>query len=222
MENNFHNKKILVTAGPTYEPIDPVRFIGNYSSGKMGFAVAGELADRGANVLLVTGPSQLTLNLPEVEIFSVQTAEEMFSKCNELFPECSGAVLAAAVADFTPEKPHKEKIKKGDTPQLILKLKQTKDILAYLGEINQEHQFLVGFSMETDHAVENARKKVQHKKLDFIVMNNLLDQDSGFAKDTNKITIIDKIGKITPYQTKSKKDAAKDIINYLDNYLSQQ
>lgn len=210
-------KRILITAGPTYEKIDAVRFIGNYSSGKMGFALAEELYDRGAEVLLVAGPTHLTLHTPGISRTNVESACQMFDAATALFPSCDAAILSAAVADFRPDHAENVKIKKtSDQDDMTLHLVQNPDILATLGQIKQPHQRLVGFALETDHEVENAQKKLLKKNLDFIVLNSLQDAGAGFGHDTNKVTIIDRHGIITSGSLKSKQEVAKDISDRLE------
>lgn len=210
-------KKILVTAGPTYEPIDPVRFIGNHSSGKMGAALAEEMQKRGAEVTVVLGPSDITIN-PGVKVIKVRSAEEMFNACDKIFPSTDIAVMSAAVADYTPVKTAKEKIKKTENG-LAVELTQTKDILKHLGANKKEHQFLVGFALETNNEKENALKKLQSKNADMIVLNSLNDAGAGFGHDTNKITIFDRTGNIFPFETKTKKEVAVDIVNTIIQQL---
>jgi phosphopantothenoylcysteine decarboxylase / phosphopantothenate---cysteine ligase len=206
------NKTFLVTAGPTYEKIDPVRFIGNYSSGKMGFAIARELAENGAKVILVTGPVNVCLNHPSVEIISVESAEEMYNAALGHFPNCDGAVLCAAVADFTPSEVASQKVKRG-SETWHLELKPTRDIAAELGRQKRENQLLVGFALETTDEIENARKKLVKKNLDFIVLNSLNDQGAGFGVDTNKITILDRHNNLNNFGLKSKDRVAADIVD---------
>jgi phosphopantothenoylcysteine decarboxylase / phosphopantothenate---cysteine ligase len=206
------NKTFLVTAGPTYEKIDPVRFIGNYSSGKMGFAIARELAENGAKVILVTGPVNVCLNHPNVEIISVESAEEMYNAALGHFPNCDGAVLCAAVADFTPSEVASQKVKRG-SETWHLELKPTRDIAAELGRQKRENQLLVGFALETTDEIENARKKLVKKNLDFIVLNSLNDQGAGFGVDTNKITILDRHNNLNNFGLKSKDLVAADIVD---------
>lgn len=210
-------KKILVTAGPTYEPIDPVRFIGNHSSGKMGAALAEEMQKRGAEVTVVLGPSDITIN-PGVKVIKVRSAEEMFNACDKIFPSTDIAVMSAAVADYTPVKTAKEKIKKTENG-LAVELTKTKDILKHLGANKKEHQFLVGFALETNNEKENALKKLQSKNADMIVLNSLNDAGAGFGHDTNKITIFDRTGNIFPFETKTKKEVAVDIVNTIIQQL---
>jgi len=205
------NKTFLVSAGPTYEKIDPVRFIGNYSSGKMGYAIAERLADEGANVILVSGPVSVSTKKSGIEIISVETAEEMYNACVENFPECNGAVMTAAVADFTPANPLPEKNKRGKE-NWKLELKPTHDIAATMGKMKKSGQLLVGFALETINEKSNAQNKLQKKNLDFIVLNSLKDHGAGFGVDTNKITIIGKDNNQQAFELKSKKEAAADIV----------
>lgn len=210
-------KKILVTAGPTYEPIDPVRFIGNHSSGKMGAALAEEMQKRGAEVTVVLGPSDIAIN-PAVKVIKVRSAEEMFNACDKLFPNTDIAVMSAAVADYTPVKTATEKIKKTEN-DLVVELTKTKDILKHLGANKKEQQFLVGFALETNNEKENALKKLQTKNADLIVLNSLNDAGAGFGHDTNKITIFDRAGNVFPFETKTKKEVAVDIVNTIIQQL---
>jgi phosphopantothenoylcysteine decarboxylase / phosphopantothenate---cysteine ligase len=209
-------KKFLVTAGPTYEPIDPVRFIGNRSSGKMGFCIAESLATQGAEVLLISGPVSLKTKNPLIKRFNIETAEELYHLCIELFPSCNGAIMAAAVSDFTPEKTETRKIKKIREDELVIKLKKTADILEKLGKMKMKGQILVGFSLETDDEINHSIVKLATKNLDFIVLNSLNDKGAGFGTDTNKITIINKEKDIIVFPLKSKKEVAEDIVNYLN------
>ncbi len=207
---------ILITAGPTYEKIDPVRFIGNYSSGKMGLSLVDECLDRGMTVELVLGPVAIDESYnkrSKLHITKVESAEQMYNACMNIFPNMDAAILCAAVADFTPTIVSNHKIKRtGDN--LIIKLKPTKDIAASLGKIKQSNQKLVGFALETDKEEDNAQRKLEKKNLDFIVLNSLNDEGAGFRHDTNKITILNKnTKKIFPL--KKKRDCAKDIIDFL-------
>jgi len=204
-------KRAMVTAGPTYEQIDPVRFIGNHSSGKMGIAIAKELQNRGAEVTLIIGPA--TLEMPaQITITRVKTASEMFDACVAIYDSMDIAVMSAAVADYTPVYTEKEKIKK--TGEVItIELTKTKDILKHLGKIKKPHQLLVGFALETNNEEEYAKKKLIEKNADMIVLNSLNDKGAGFGYDTNKITIIDKEGMPHYFETKSKEAVAKDIVN---------
>jgi phosphopantothenoylcysteine decarboxylase/phosphopantothenate--cysteine ligase len=206
-------KKFLITAGPTYEAIDPVRFIGNHSSGKMGFAIAETAAQLGAEVVLISGPTALKLENDFVKIIRVTSAEEMYNATHEHFDKSDVAILSAAVADYRPSEIASEKIKKKDT-ELTLRLSKTKDILASLGEI-KKNQFLVGFALETENEEENAKLKLKKKNLDLIVLNSLRDKGAGFQTDTNKITLIGKDNKMLPFPVKPKKEVAKDILEYI-------
>lgn len=207
-------RRILITAGPTYERIDPVRFIGNYSSGKMGIALAKECARRGASVDFVSGPIQ---NYPEakgINVVKVESAHEMWDSASALFPTADAAILCAAVADFTPDTVADNKIKReGD--DLVLRLKPTQDIARGLGQMKQAHQRLVGFALETTDEMSNAKAKLEKKNLDFIVLNSLRDEGAGFRHDTNKVTIVSREGE-TPYPLKSKEEVASDILDRLE------
>ena len=216
-------KRIMITAGPTYEKIDPVRFIGNYSSGKMGFALAEEIARRGGVVELVLGPVSLsTANLhPRIHVTQVESAGGMYEACVRLFPESDGGILCAAVADFTPEQRADEKIKrKGD--DLVVRLKPTRDIAAAMGQLKSDSQVLVGFALETNDEEVNAERKLEKKNLDFIVLNSLRDEGAGFRTDTNKITIIRRDRTSVPFPLKSKADVAVDIVDELVSQLSSK
>lgn len=205
------NKTFLVSAGPTYEKIDPVRFIGNYSSGKMGYAIAEELATRGAKVLLVSGPVSLTIQNNDIQVIPVESAAEMYDECMRWFPTCDGAVMSAAVADFTPVSPESQKTKRGKSLWNI-ELQPTRDIAGALGKMKSDKQLLAGFALETNDELENARHKLQKKNLDFIVLNSLNDAGAGFRVDTNKITIIDKNNNQQTFELKSKREVAADIV----------
>ncbi|HWR32749.1 MAG TPA: bifunctional phosphopantothenoylcysteine decarboxylase/phosphopantothenate--cysteine ligase CoaBC [Chitinophagaceae bacterium] len=208
----LRNKKVIVTAGPTYEPIDPVRFIGNHSSGKMGFAIARELYRQGASVTLIMGPAQLNFSAIGIEIVKVITAEEMFTECNRLFGKADIAVMAAAVADYTPMEMAKEKIKK-NKETITIGLTKTKDILKSLGEKKKKRQVLVGFALETNNEREYAIAKLKSKNADLIVLNSTNDEGAGFGHDTNKITIFGKGGKEFNFDLKAKDAVAKDIVD---------
>ncbi len=212
------DKKVLITAGPTYEAIDPVRFIGNHSSGKMGFAIAEEFASLGAQVTLVAGPSFLKTNHEKIKRIDVTTADEMYHACNLCFEAMDIAVLAAAVADYKPKKVSDLKIKKKNI-DLNLELELTKDILDSLGKIKKQHQLLVGFALETDNEIENAQLKVKNKNLDFIVLNKFGEKGVGFKVDTNRVSIIDKNNNITNFELKSKDQVATDIVGKLAEFL---
>jgi phosphopantothenoylcysteine decarboxylase / phosphopantothenate---cysteine ligase len=205
-------KKALVTAGPTHEAIDPVRFIGNHSSGKMGIAIARELAGRGAQVSLVLGPTVLPIDEPGITVTRVTSAAQMFDACLTAFDDAHIAVLSAAVADYTPAAPVAEKIKKNDGT-LILELIKTRDILKTLGEHKKANQLLIGFALETNAGREYAQAKLQAKNADYIVLNSLQDPGAGFGLDTNKITIFGKNGYEQAFETKPKQQVAKDIVD---------
>ncbi|MGF1564096.1 MAG: bifunctional phosphopantothenoylcysteine decarboxylase/phosphopantothenate--cysteine ligase CoaBC [Flavobacteriales bacterium] len=206
----LYGKRALVTAGPTHEPIDPVRFIGNHSSGKMGFAIAERLAKLGAKVALVTGPVALTTTHPNVRITRIQTAAEMLEACTKFGPESDIVVMSAAVADYRPSIQASQKIKKHETA-LTIQLEPTVDVLAELGKSKPEHQVLVGFALETNNEFEHAKGKLQRKNLDLIVLNSLNDAGAGFGHDTNKVTFIDRHNKISTFELKSKSDVAADL-----------
>lgn len=208
-------KRILITAGPTYEKIDPVRFIGNYSSGKMGFALAEEFAERGAEVILVAGPVSLSVRHPNIRRINVESAEEMYKSATEAFPKSDGAILCAAVADYRPEQTADRKIKREERGEMMLRLVPNRDIAASLGAIKREGQALVGFALETDDETSHASDKLKRKNLDFIVLNSLRDKGAGFRCDTNKITIIDKEGEISAFPLKGKQEVAADIVDKL-------
>ncbi|QXP64770.1 bifunctional phosphopantothenoylcysteine decarboxylase/phosphopantothenate--cysteine ligase CoaBC [Polaribacter sp. HaHaR_3_91] len=211
-------KKVLLTAGPTYEAIDPVRFIGNHSSGKMGFAIAEAAANLGAEVFLVSGPSHQKIQHSLVHRVNVISADEMYNAAHKYFKEVDVAILSAAVADYRPKNVATQKIKK-TTSALEIELEPTKDILASLGEI-KENQYLVGFALETNNELENAKGKLKRKNLDAIVLNSLQDKGAGFATDTNKITIIDKDLTEKSFELKSKVEVAKDIMNEIVKNIS--
>jgi phosphopantothenoylcysteine decarboxylase/phosphopantothenate--cysteine ligase len=207
---DFKEKKVLITAGPTYEAIDPVRFIGNHSSGKMGYALAKEFRRRGAKVTLVSGPVSLPALPAPIETVRVQSAAEMYAACMEHAGDYDIAIMAAAVADFTPDQVAPEKIKKNGAP-LTLDLKPTTDILATFGSQKKRGQVLIGFALETTNEAANARQKLERKNADAIVLNSLNDAGAGFAKNTNKITILTRGGETHFFETKTKEAVAKDI-----------
>ena len=223
-EGDLKDKTILITTGPTYEKIDPVRFIGNYSSGKMGFALADECASRGAKVILIAGPTQQKTRYTSVERYDVESASQMFEAVKEKFPEADAAILSAAVADYTPEQVADEKIKREKTGEMTLALKPTQDIAAYLGSWKNNfplrEKILVGFALETNNEETNALDKLNRKNLDFIVLNSLNDKGAGFQCDTNKVTIIDREGR-EEYPLKSKAEVAHDIVNHLAKVLKK-
>ncbi|QEC70175.1 bifunctional phosphopantothenoylcysteine decarboxylase/phosphopantothenate--cysteine ligase CoaBC [Panacibacter ginsenosidivorans] len=207
-------KKVLITAGPTYEALDPVRFIGNHSSGKMGFALAEAFYLNGASVDLVTGPTQLQTNYSGINVTKVSSAEQMYEKCSIIFPSAHIAVMSAAVADYKPIEVAPEKIKK-TTEDLTIRLSKTKDILKSLGEQKKKGQLLVGFALETNNEREYALKKMQTKNTDMIVLNSLRDKNAGFGHDTNKVTIFDKEGNEFALDLASKQNIATDIVNII-------
>ena len=214
----LQGKRVLITAGPTYEKIDPVRFIGNYSSGKMGFALAEECARRGAEVELVSGPVSLQIHHPSVHRTNVESAQEMFHAATERFTQADIAILCAAVADFTPTQVAGTKIKR-EGEELVLHLSPTHDIAQCLGKMKRDGQIMIGFALETNDEEAHAKDKLKRKNLDFIVMNSLQDKGAGFRHDTNKVTIIDAQGK-TEYPLKDKKEVAEDIVNRICTLLS--
>jgi phosphopantothenoylcysteine decarboxylase/phosphopantothenate--cysteine ligase len=211
-------KTILITAGPTFEAIDPVRYIGNHSSGKMGYAIAESMAESDAKVILISGPTSMQILNDNVSVIQVTSAEEMLHECLRIFPKADGAILSAAVADFKPVKYVKQKIKSSDK-NLLLELEPTKDIARQLGKIKESKQFLIGFALETGNNIKNAREKLENKNFDFIVINSLEDQGAGFKTDTNKITILDKRNKLVKFELKSKREVAEDIVLALSKIL---
>ncbi len=211
-QEGLQGKQVMITAGPTYEAIDPVRFIGNHSSGKMGYALAEAAAMQGATVILVSGPTSMKIKHPNVIIKPVTTAQEMYDACKDTFPNSDISIMAAAVADYSPEHVHQQKIKKkGDTYQIAMV--KTKDIAAELGKIKKEGQITVGFALETENELQNANKKLLSKNFDMIVLNSLNDNGAGFGHDTNKITLIDKDNNTAVFELKDKVQVAKDIID---------
>lgn len=210
---SLSGKKILITAGPTYEKIDPVRYIGNFSSGKMGYALAEECASRGASVTLVSGPVQLKVENPSIKVIAVESADEMFEAAITAFPEIDIAVLCAAVADYKPLHVSGEKIKRKDGESISIQLTPNNDIAAEIGKMKKANQRVIGFALETDHEELNAKQKMEKKNLDFIVLNSLRDPGAGFKNDTNKVTIISRNGEKTEFPLKTKKEVATDIID---------
>lgn len=208
-------KKALVTAGPTHEAIDPVRFIGNHSTGKMGIAIAEQLAQEGAEVELVLGPSAIAPANHSIKVRQVTSANEMYEATMRAFKKADITVMSAAVADYTPEKVSVDKIKKHNSDTLKLSLKKTPDILKALGKAKHNGQFLVGFALETRSELKNAKEKLRGKNLDLVVLNSLNDEGAGFQFDTNRITIIDSKEKIHPFELKSKQEVAKDIVDFI-------
>ncbi len=216
----FAGKNILITAGPTHEAIDPVRFIGNHSSGKMGHALAEAFAAKGAQVVVVEGPVPNPLNRSDIRTIRVSSAEEMYVACIDEFPSADIAILAAAVADFTPSTKALQKIKK-ETSDLTLELTRTKDILKTLGTLKKQNQLLVGFALETENEKANAYSKLKAKNADLIVLNSLNDEGAGFGVDTNKVTILTKHGKEIESPIKTKKDVALDIIEQIKTFMHE-
>jgi len=214
----LNGKKILITAGPTYEKIDPVRFVGNYSTGKMGYALAEACARQGADVCLISGPVQLKTFHPNIERIDVESANEMLDEVMNRFYGMDGAILCAAVADFTPAEAALTKLKR-EKENLLLELIPTQDIAASVGAMKTDSQFLVGFALETNNEESNAIRKMEAKNLDFIVLNSLNDKDAGFGYDTNKISIFFRSGLKTDFELKSKSDVAEDIINEIKKLI---
>lgn len=210
----FAGKKIMITAGPTYEALDPVRFIGNHSTGKMGFALAEGFANEGADVTLICGPTSLITINKNIRRIDITSAEELYEAAIKEFEATDIAILSAAVADYRPDKIASQKIKKSEAVPLI-HLIPTKDTLFELGKLKKENQLLVGFALETENEIENAKKKIKNKNLDLIVLNSLNDKGAGFKNDTNKVTIIDKYNNSREFQLKTKQEVAQDILNTL-------
>ncbi len=217
-QQDYALKKVIVTAGPTYEAIDPVRFIGNRSSGKMGVAIAEVFAERGANVQLILGPSKLSCNHPNVKTIRVESAEDMYQAAKSHFDDADIAILAAAVADYRPKEVAQQKIKK-KSDSLAITLEKTTDIAASLGKQKRTNQWMVGFALETNNELENAKGKLKRKNFDLIVLNSLRDKGAGFSHDTNKVTIIHKDNTIKTYPLKSKMAVAKDIADELKSAM---
>lgn len=219
-DHTLEGKKVLITAGPTYEPIDPVRFIGNHSSGLMGFCLAEAAARRGARVSLVTGPSNCTARHRNIQRHDVRTAEEMYQQCMQLVNDQDIIIMSAAVADFTPANVAPEKIKK-EKAELSIDLVKTKDILASVGKIKRDNQLLIGFALETENEVENARKKLHNKNADLIVLNSLRTAGAGFRTATNQVTIFGKDGREFASELKSKQEIAQEILQTALKYIQQ-
>lgn len=215
---DFVGKRMLITAGPTFERIDPVRFIGNYSSGKMGYSIAEEAASRGAEVTIVSGPVDIKVENKRINVISVESARQMNEECLKLFPGTDCAVMCAAVADYAPEKIYESKIKReeGDAP--VIRLVKNPDIAANLGNLKQPGQMLVGFALETDNEQANAERKLERKHLDMIVLNSLRDKGAGFGTDTNKITVFTANGVSKSFPLKSKREVAKDLLDMIVGY----
>jgi phosphopantothenoylcysteine decarboxylase/phosphopantothenate--cysteine ligase len=210
-QNDLAGKKIMITAGPTYEGIDPVRFIGNRSSGKMGVALAEAIGKRGGQVVLILGPSVLKPQFAGLELIRVESAEQMYTAALATFPSCDAAIMAAAVADYRPANPADEKIKKKGE-RMTIALVKNPDIAAKLGHLKQPGQLLIGFALETNNAESNAKDKLKRKNLDYIVLNSLADKGAGFGGDTNKVTIFGADNKVVHFELKSKQEVANDII----------
>lgn len=215
---NFVNKQVLITAGPTYEGIDPVRFIGNRSSGLMGYAIAEAFAEQGAQVILVSGPSQCKTLHPNIQRIDVESAAQMYEQCQNYWASSQIGIMTAAVADYTPANPSVHKIKK-TTQDLVIELKPTQDILKSLGNSKKEGQFLVGFALETQNELENAKKKLVNKNADLIVLNSLQDAGAGFATSTNKVSFLSKEGQIITLPLKSKSDVALDLLAFISQKI---
>jgi len=211
----FLEKKVLITAGPTYEPIDPVRFIGNHSSGKMGFAIANHFAEKGAKVTLVSGPSNQLASHPNISLLKVFNAKEMKNMVEENWTKCDVGVFAAAVSDFRPKDVSDKKIKKNDQ-DLTIEMVKNPDILSWAGKHKTKEQKLIGFALETNNEEKNAKEKLIKKNLDAIVLNSLSDEGAGFSHDTNKVTIFDKKNSKTEYKLLSKDETAKNIVSFIE------
>ncbi len=212
---DMEGKKVMITAGPTYEKIDPVRFIGNYSSGKMGYALAEECAERGAEVVLISGPVSIKAHHPSINVVSVESAQQMHDAALSAFADSDAAIMCAAVADYAPVVVAEKKIKREKDDIPVIELKKNPDIAAALGKIKKPGQMLVGFALETDNEMANAQSKLERKNLDMIVLNSLADKQAGFGVDTNKVTIIEKGGTVHSYEVKPKKEVAADIVDLI-------
>lgn len=220
-KNDLCGKKVLVTAGPTYERIDPVRFIGNFSSGKMGYAIAEEFAGRGADVTLISGPVSLSTVNPSISLVKVESARQMLAECEKVFKDCDIAVMCAAVADYAPAETSDRKIKRERDELPVITLVKNPDIAATLGASKCSGQTLVGFALETDHELDNALDKMQRKNLDMIVLNSLRDSGAGFGTDTNKVTVLTAGGERVEFGLKSKKAVAKDVVDSIVGIMSE-
>lgn len=213
-QSQFSNKKVLITAGPTYEKIDPVRFIGNHSSGKMGFRIAEQFLNSGAEVILISGPTNEKLDHPNLSLIHIESALELFNEVKKYWQTCDYGIFSAAVADYRPKEISTQKIKKNEK-EMTIELVKNPDILSWAGETKKTNQYLVGFALETTNAIEHAKQKLKKKNLDLIVLNTLEDEGAGFKHETNRIQLIDINNKITSFELKDKKLVAQDIINYL-------
>jgi phosphopantothenoylcysteine decarboxylase/phosphopantothenate--cysteine ligase len=218
-QQTLSKEKILITAGPTHEKMDPVRYISNYSSGKMGYALAEECAERGAEVILISGPVKLEVNHPNIKKITVESADEMHRCALQYFPETDIAILCAAVADYKPKQFSETKMKREQKEKLTIELVSNPDIAASLGNMKTKKQIVVGFALETCNEISNATEKLKRKNLDFIVLNSLQNEGAGFQGDTNKVTIINPKGEKTDYPLKSKREVAADIIRFLQKYI---
>ena len=216
--SNLAKKHVVITAGPTFEALDPVRFIGNHSSGKMGICIAEEAAERGAKVTLILGPSKLSTNHPDIETINVKSAQDMYEAAVEQYPTADATVMAAAVADYRPKTISAQKIKKKDG-EMFIELERTKDIAAELGKQKRKNQLNIGFALETQNEMKNAQKKLIKKNFDFIVLNSLNDKGAGFKHDTNKITIVDRDNNIQEFELKPKQAVASDILDKIESYF---
>lgn len=219
--HDLEGKRILITAGPTRERIDPVRFISNFSTGKMGYALADEAARRGASVTVVSGPVEVAPTVDGVTVVKVESAREMLAECEKLFPTSDVAIMCAAVADYAPAEPSSVKIKRENMPEAVIRLTRNPDIAATLGAARREGQMVVGFALETDHELENAESKLKRKNLDMVVMNSLRRSDAGFGTDTNHITIINSDGRRYEYDTKPKAEVAADILSAIAERIAR-
>lgn len=217
-QNSLKGQKILITAGPTYESIDPVRFIGNHSSGKMGFSLAEEAVKRGAEVVLITGPTNCSVDHPNLHRIDIRSAKELMEAVNQHFPSCTGGVFSAAVSDYRPAQKADQKIKKSDE-ELTIRMVKNPDVLYTAGQNKKEGQWLVGFALETQNAIEYAKGKLQKKNLDLIVVNTLEDEGAGFGHDTNKITLLDKNNNSINFELTTKKEAAANILSYVTEQI---
>ena len=220
LEEEFKGKKVLVTAGPTFESIDPVRFIGNHSSGKMGYRIAEELLERGAHVILVSGPTKEELEHNNLTLIPIKSAQEMLEAVQAHWKSCSYGIFSAAVADYRPKSMAGQKIKKNDE-EMSIQLIKNPDILKWAGDTKSNDQLLVGFALETNDLLENGKKKLAKKKLNLIVLNTLEDKGAGFGVDTNKISILDNHNNLVEFELKSKKEVAGDIVSHLKTYISK-
>ena len=219
-EKSLEGKRVLITAGPTVERIDPVRFISNFSTGKMGYALADEAARRGADVTLVSGPVNIHPTEKTVDVVAVESAKEMLSACERSFPEADIAIMCAAVADYAPETTESSKIKREKADFSTLRLVKNPDIAAHLGRMKKSGQLLVGFALETDNEINNAKDKIERKNLDLIILNSLQNDKAGFGKDTNQVTIIDRDGALSDYPAKTKREVAADIFDFIEKEIT--